>query len=253
MRIVRFAARDERPGYGLLEGDSVRPLKAPPFQGIEPEAGTVPLGGVRLLAPVVPTKVIAVGLNYTDHAAELRMEIPAEPLLFLKPPSAVIGPGEPIRLPPQSRRVDHEAELALVVGKRARRVKAEEARDFILGYTCLNDVTARDLQRKDVQFTRAKSFDTFCPVGPWIETEFVPAGQAIRCTVDGDVRQESSLDRMIHPPEELLAFASSVMTLEPGDVIATGTPKGVGPLRPGSSVSVEIEGIGVLTNPVEEE
>lgn len=203
-----------------------------------------------LLAPVRPTKIVAIARNYRAHALELGHEVPEEPLFFLKPPSSVIGPGDFIRLPPESAEVHHEAELALVIGSRAHRVKVESALDHVFGFTCLNDVTARDLQRKDKHFTRAKGFDTFCPLGPWIETE-LPAGPlSIVCRVDGEIRQQGSTADLVFDFRRLIAHVSQVMTLEPGDVIATGTPAGVGPLSAGQRVEVEIEGLGILSNPV---
>lgn len=207
-------------------------------------------GEFRLLAPCVPTKVLAVGLNYAAHAAEAGMEVPEEPLFFLKPPSAVIGPGETIVHPKLSQRVDYEAELAVVIGRRARRVAREEALDYVLGYTCGLDVTARDLQRTDGQWTRAKGFDTFCPLGPWIVPGLDPHDLLVECRVNGQVRQRARTSDLIFPVEDLLHRASLVMTLEPGDVLLTGTPSGVGPLQPGDEVEVEIEGIGVLRNVV---
>jgi 2-keto-4-pentenoate hydratase/2-oxohepta-3-ene-1,7-dioic acid hydratase in catechol pathway len=220
----------------------------------EPAAGrrVAPLDRVRLLAPVKPGKIIAVGLNYADHAAEGDYQVPAEPLLFLKPPSAVIGPRTPIRLPSQSRRVDYEAELAVVIGRHGRHIVDPEALSYVFGYTCGNDVTARDLQRADGQWTRGKSFDTFCPLGPWIETDLDPATLAVTCRVNGEVRQGGNTRHMIFPVAALVGYISSVMTLEPGDVIMSGTPAGVGPIRAGDVVEVEVGGIGVLSNPVEE-
>jgi 2-keto-4-pentenoate hydratase/2-oxohepta-3-ene-1,7-dioic acid hydratase in catechol pathway len=205
---------------------------------------------VILLAPVEPTKIVAVGLNYRDHAEEVGLPIPVEPLLFLKPSSSVIGPGAPIVLPPQSSRVDYEAELAVVIGKTARKVNAKEARDYILGFTCLNDVTARDLQSKDGQWTRAKGFDTFCPIGPWVETEVDPFDLHIELFLNGVRKQESRTSRLIFDPYRLVEFISHVMTLLPGDIIATGTTSGIGPMQPGDTVEVRIEGIGSLTNSV---
>jgi 2-keto-4-pentenoate hydratase/2-oxohepta-3-ene-1,7-dioic acid hydratase in catechol pathway len=206
------------------------------------------LDPTRLLAPVQPSKIVAVGLNYRDHVKEMGHEAPTEPVLFLKPPSAVIGPGDPIRLPRQSGRVDHEAELAVVLKGRLKDATRESAKAAIWGATCLNDVTARDLQKKDGQWARAKGFDTFCPVGPWIDTEFQEADQAILCRVNGEVRQKSSLGQRLWDTLDLLVFASAVMTLEPGDVLSTGTPGGIGPLKPDDQVEVEIEGLGALRN-----
>ncbi len=255
MKIVRFHTKENpTPKYGLHRGDYVRVIVADPYGGmIVGTSETYSLDEVILLAPCVPSKIVCVGLNYRDHAKELGMELPEKPLIFLKPPSSVIGPHEEIVIPPQSQRVDHEAELAVVVGKRAKDVSPEEAMNYVLGFTCLNDVTARDLQKKDIQFTRSKSFDTFCPIGPWIETEFEPKNQWVRCRVNGKIKQDSTLSNLIHSPQSLLSFISSIMTLEPGDIIATGTPKGVSALKPGDEVIVEIEGIGELKNKVKEE
>ena len=209
-----------------------------------------PLTDVALLPPVIPGKIVAVGLNYREHAAETAAKLPSEPLLFLKPPSAVIGPGAAIILPPMSKRVDHEGELAVVIGKTIKDVSPEQAKGAILGYTCGNDVTARDLQAKDRQWTRAKSFDTFCPLGPWIETELEPSNLRLECRVNGQVRQKGATKDMVFGVYELLSFISRVMTLSPGDVILTGTPAGISALKEGDIVEVEIEGLGVLSNPV---
>ncbi len=211
---------------------------------------TRPFRSEDLLAPVTPSKVVAVARNYADHAKELQHELPKEPLFFLKPPSAVIGPGDSIRLPAWSSEVHHEAELAVVIGTRMRAVAPDQVREFLLGFTCLNDVTARDVQRAEKHFTRSKGADTFCPIGPWVETELPADGVAIACRVDGEVRQSGHSRDMIFGLEALLSFISQVMTLEPGDVVATGTPAGVGPLRAGQTVEVEIAGIGSLQNPV---
>jgi len=207
------------------------------------------LQDVELLAPCQPSKIVCVGLNYTEHARELKMAHPAEPVLFLKPPSAILGPGGQIVYPPSSRQVDYEGELAVVVGKRCKNISAEEAEKYILGYTCFNDVTARDLQRKDVQWTRAKSFDTFAPFGPWI-AKIDPSNANIETRVNGAVKQKSNTSDLIFDISRLVEFISHVMTLEPGDLIATGTPPGVGPLQKGDVVEVEIEGIGILRNSV---
>ncbi len=206
--------------------------------------------GVRLLSPVTPSKVVCVGLNYRDHAAEQGKALPPEPLLFLKPPSAVIGPGAPIAVPLWAGRVDHEAELGIVIGKPAFRVKAAQASSYILGLTCVNDVTARALQSKDVQYTRSKGFDTFCPIGPCVAVGLEGRDLQVRGYVNGDLRQDSRTRELIFIIPELLEFISSVMTLLPGDVIATGTPAGIGPIKPGDSVTIHVEGIGALTNPV---
>ena len=218
------------------------------------EAGDrVTLSDHRLLAPVAPTKIVAIGLNYRDHALERNKPLPDEPLIFIKPPTAVVGPGEPIVLPAGVGRVDHEAEVAVVIGRRARQVPESEAAHYIWGLTCLNDVTARDLQAKDVQFTRAKCFDTFAPVGPCVTAGLdrrAAAGLAVEAWVNGTRRQSSSTRELIFGIDRLIAFVSGVMTLLPGDLIATGTPSGIGPLAPGDTVTIKVEGVGELTNPV---
>ena len=253
MRVVRFL-HEGKPRYGLLEGEEIRPLAAfPEGRRFEPLKEAIPLKSVKLLPPCVPSKIVALGLNYRDHAVELGLPLPEEPLLFLKPPSAVIGPGETILLPPESKRVDYEAELAVVIGRKARRVSPEEALDFVLGYTCFNDVTARDLQQKDGQWTRAKSFDTFAPFGPWIETELDPGALRVRSYLNGNLKQDSSTKELVFSVPEIISFVSNIMTLLPGDVIATGTPPGIGPLSPGDVIEVEIEGIGRLKNLVRPE
>ena len=209
-----------------------------------------PLDTVSLLAPVVPSKIICVGLNYVDHARELDLPIPQEPILFIKPPSSIIGPGDGIRIPPQSSWVEYEAELAVVISKRCKNVLASDAEDVIMGYTCFNDITARDIQKKDGQWTRAKSFDTFSPVGPYIVSGIDPSDLGIVCRVNGEVRQDSSTKNLIFDIPYLIEFISSVMTLEEGDIISTGTPPGVGQLHSGDVVEVELEKIGVLKNAV---
>ena len=208
---------------------------------------------VKLLTPVEPTKIVSVGLNYKEHAEELGMPVPDEPVIFLKPPSAIIGPEDSIYYPDSSSRVDYEAELGVVIQDRTRNISKEEGPEHIAGYACFNDVTARDLQKKDVQWTRAKSFDTFAPIGPWIETELDPADLKIRAFLNGELRQDSRTSEFIFPVPELISFISRVMTLYPGDVIATGTPSNIGPMKPGDEVIVEIEGIGYLRNRVEKE
>jgi 2-keto-4-pentenoate hydratase/2-oxohepta-3-ene-1,7-dioic acid hydratase in catechol pathway len=208
------------------------------------------LDHIRLLPPVEPGKIICVGRNFAAHAAEHNAQVPDRPLLFLKPPSSIIGPGDELMLPPQSQNVEHEAELALVIGRSGRWIHPDKACDHILGYTAANDVTARDLQQLDGQWTRGKGFDTFCPIGPWIETDLDPADALITCYVSGQMRQMGSTRDMHFPVTNLVAFISSVMTLNAGDLILTGTPAGVGPLHDGDEVTVEVEGIGELTNPV---
>jgi 2-keto-4-pentenoate hydratase/2-oxohepta-3-ene-1,7-dioic acid hydratase in catechol pathway len=249
VRLVRFR-HGSRIATGAAKGPYVRPLQGTFFDNPVPTGEEVPLSAVRLLSPVIPSKVVAVGRNYLEHAEEMGGQVPEEPVIFLKPSTAVIGPGDPIPYPPSSRRVDHEAELGVVIGRLARHVRLEESGKFILGYVCANDVTARDLQQKDGQWTRGKSFDGFCPLGPWVETEIDPSDLAVECRVNGETRQAARTSQLAFGPGELVAFISSVMTLLPGDVILTGTPAGVGPLAVGDRVEVEVEGIGVLANEV---
>ncbi len=239
--------------YGVLEGESIVLLARAPFAGLERTGEKVPLAGAQLLAPTEPSKIVCVGLNYRAHAAEMGKPLPKSPLLFMKPASAVLAPGGTILLPPESGEVHHEAELGVVIGRKARRVTASQAADFILGYTCLNDVTARDIQRAEGQYTRAKGFDTFAPFGPLIETELDPRNLAIKGKLNGQIRQQGSTADMVFDPLAVVAFASAGMTLLPGDVLATGTPPGVGPLAPGDTFEVEIEGVGVLRNVVRKE
>ncbi len=239
------------PRWGVVEGDLVTPLAAPPWDGVRRVGGAVPLATSRLLPPCEPSKIVAVGLNYRAHAAEMGKELPEEPLLFLKAPSALLAPGGVVRVPAQSSRVEHEGELALVIGRPATRVNAERALDHVLGYACLDDVTARDIQRREKVYARAKGFDTFCPVGPWLETEIAdPQALDLELRVNGATRQKGSTADMIFPVAEVVAFVSHIMTLLPGDLITTGTPPGVGPLAPGDDVEVEIAGIGVLRHSV---
>jgi 2-keto-4-pentenoate hydratase/2-oxohepta-3-ene-1,7-dioic acid hydratase in catechol pathway len=249
MRLVRFRFGD-RIGTGVVEDGRVRVLRGTFFEDPTPSGDEVPLDDVRLLAPVLPSKVVAVGRNYAEHAAEMGGEVPDQPLVFLKPSTAVIGPGDPIPYPPISRELHYEGELALVVGRLARRLLPEDAERAILGYTCGNDVTMRDLQRTDGQWTRAKGFDGSCPLGPWIETELDPTDAALRTRVNGEVRQDARTSDLAFGPAALVAFVSTFMTLLPGDVVLTGTPAGVGPLQVGDRVEVEVEGIGVLANTV---
>lgn len=250
-RIVRFEM-GSRPAWGRADAAGrVELLSDAPWRGGVPRGSGGTLEDLRLLAPVEPTKIVCVGRNYAAHAKELGNELPAEPLLFLKPPSAVIGPEEAILLPGASDDVQHEAELAVVIGRRCKDVGEEEVPAVVFGFTCLNDVTARDIQKKEKHLTRAKSFDTFCPIGPWIAEGWSdPSARRVRCTVNGEVRQDGSTADMVFSVPALVAFVSRIMTLEPGDVIATGTPAGVGRLRSGDRVAVEIDGIGVLANPV---
>ena len=251
MKIARYEF-DGQVRYGLVDPESgkIREIAGEPFERVEATGIVRRLDEVRLLSPVVPGKIVAVGLNYKDHAREMGKKIPEEPLLFLKASSAVNDPGGEIVYTPQSQRVDYEAELAVVIGRKAKNVTSKDAASHILGYTCINDVTARDLQVKDVQYTRAKGFDTFAPLGPWIATDFDPSAASVRCLVNGEVRQDGNTREMGASVGRLVEFISSVMTLFPGDVIATGTPPGVGPLRVGDVVTVEVGGIGALTNRV---
>lgn len=209
-----------------------------------------PLADVRLLAPILPTKIIGIGRNYADHAAELGNEVPAEPLIFLKPNTSVVGPNVEIKIPAASERVDFEGELAVIIGQPCRDVSKAKAMSVVMGYTIANDVTARDLQKKDVQFTRGKGFDTFCPMGPFIETEFDPSDVRVVTELDGEVKQDGRTSLMVHDIPSLIEYVSGIMTLLPGDVILTGTPAGVGPMRAGQTVSVTVDGLGTLTNPV---
>ena len=251
MKIVRIDAEADDITYGAVEPDGIRLFHGSPFFQWERSETVLPITQVKLLAPVIPTKVVAIGKNYVEHAAEMDSPVPDSPIIFLKPPTAVVGPLAPIRLPPESREVHHEGELAAVIGKVTRNIAAEDVAPNILGYTVANDVTARDLQRRDGQWARAKGFDSFCPLGPAIDTEFDPTeSNAITCSVNGEIRQEGVTSDLVFGVAELVAFISSVMTLLPGDVILTGTPAGVGPLLPGDHVEVEIEGIGALMNPV---
>lgn len=258
MRIVRFAPSPSTglgtdPAYGILNANNeILVLKGDPmYSGIVPTETKVGLADVRLLAPIIPrSKVVCIGKNYADHAAEMDSAVPEEPIIFIKPNTTVIGPNETIQWPRMSERVDFEGELAIVISRICKDVPVERYRDVIYGYTIGNDVTARDLQKRDGQWTRAKGFDTFCPLGPWIETEFDPQSQMIATSVDGEVKQSEPISSMIFKIPEIIAFVTSVMTLLPGDVILTGTPAGIGPMQEGSEVVVTIEGIGSLKNKV---
>ncbi|WP_043266269.1 fumarylacetoacetate hydrolase family protein [Streptomyces sp. CT34] len=253
MRIARFSI-DGNVGFGVLEDDELDVIKGHPFAEFERSGQKVPLDKVRLLPPVLPNKVVGVGRNYAAHAAELGNEVPEVPVTFFKPSTSVIGPGDPIAYPSFSQEVHHEAELAVVIGRMCREVPRERAKDVILGYTCANDVTARDVQRREKQWARAKGFDGSCPLGPWVETGLDPAavaaGLAVQCTVNGEQRQLGRTSEMIRSVEDLIVHITEAMTLLPGDVILTGTPAGVGPLNVGDEVAVTIEGIGTLTNKV---
>jgi 2-keto-4-pentenoate hydratase/2-oxohepta-3-ene-1,7-dioic acid hydratase in catechol pathway len=258
VRIARFATPAGSLSYGVVEGEpdaAVEALTVAAIDGLP--IGPITFTGdrwalpdVRLLAPALPSKIIGIGRNYADHAAELGNEAPPAPLVFLKPSSAVIGPGDAIRLPADSQRVDYEGELAVVIGGMVRDLPREQSLAAVLGYTCANDVTARDQQRSDGQWTRAKGHDSFCPLGPWIETVLDPSDLAIRTELDGEVRQQARTSLLMHDVPTLVSYVSHVMTLWPGDVILTGTPAGVGPMAAGQTVSVTVQGIGTLTNPV---
>lgn len=253
MQIIRYKQRGEPVQYGWINAGMVGPLSGPPFGAYRRLEAAIPLEKVELLAPVEPTKILAVGRNYPEHAREHDEEVPDLPLIFTKPLSSIIGPKETIILPPQSQRVEHEAELAVVISRRGRWIELENAREYILGYTVANDVTARDLQRRDGQWTRAKGFDTFCPLGPWIETDLDPADVLVTCRVNEELRQMASTREMVFNVPKLIVYVSSFMTLEPGDMILTGTPAGVGPLQAGDVVEAEIEGIGKLVNMVQKD
>jgi 2-keto-4-pentenoate hydratase/2-oxohepta-3-ene-1,7-dioic acid hydratase in catechol pathway len=247
MKIVRFrhGAKEE---YGILYEDAVMSIEGSPFEDIKETHQHFRLADLKLLPPCSPSKIVALGVNYRSHSEEMNHTPPTEPLIFIKPSTSVIGPEDKIIYPPSSERVDYEGELGVVIKTVTRRVSKEEASEHILGYTCVNDVTARDLQSKDGQWTRAKSFDTFCPLGPCIETELSPFNLALETRLNGEVRQQASTWQLIYPVYELVSFISHIMTLLPGDVIATGTPGGIGPMQPGDTVEVKIEGIGILRN-----
>ncbi|MGI8701675.1 MAG: fumarylacetoacetate hydrolase family protein [Nocardioidaceae bacterium] len=255
MRIARFTT-DEDPRFGVVAGADGNEVVAavvgdPLYSGIELTGEQFPLSDVRLLAPVIPrSKVACVGRNYADHAAELGSDVPAEPLIFLKPNTSVVGPLEPVVYPAQSSDVHYEGELAVVIGRICRDVPVSRVADVVHGYTVGNDVTARDLQARDGQWTRAKGFDTFCPLGPWIETQLDPSDLEVRTELNGDLKQLGRTSAMIFDVPAVVAYITSFMTLLPGDVILTGTPAGVGPMRPGDDVSVTVQGIGTLTNRV---
>jgi len=245
MRVAVLEKNGDKAWF-VLDGDRARRFDGSPFEGARLGSIEIPWSPADLRAPVRPSKIVCVGRNYAAHAKELGNEVPKEPLLFFKPPSSVIGPGGAVVLPKESERVEHEAELGVVIGRRVRRVAREQAMAAVYGYTCVCDVTARDVQKKDGQWTRAKGFDTFCPVGPWIETELDPSDLAVKCLVDGNERQSGRTSQMIFDIATLISYVSAAMTLEPGDLIVTGTPEGVGPFEPGNKVVVSVEGIGEL-------
>ncbi len=250
MRILRIQ-QPQGPVYAQIEGDQLALYSAAPWLGGTPTGQHIAADGVRSLVPVEPSKIVCLGRNYAAHAKELGNDVPSEPLLFLKPPSSLVAPGAAIKLPPMSQRVEHEAEIGVVIGSRVKNATPAQALEAIFGITCVNDVTARDLQRKDVQFTRAKSFDTFCPVGPWIETDVELDTLEVRGHVNGELRQHGHVNQMVFSIATQIAFISHVMTLEPGDLLATGTPEGVGPLLAGDTVEITVTGVGTLRNSVE--
>jgi len=258
VRICRFAV-DGEVSFGVVEGPPggdpaelvVAPVDGHPFAAFTYTGVRHPLSSVRLLAPVLPSKVVCIGKNYADHVAEMGGPAPTSPVVFLKPSTSVIGPGDTIRLPRDSTRVDHEAELAVVIGRLCRDVPRERALEVVLGYTAANDVTARDQQLADGQWTRAKSHDTFCPIGPWLETDLDVRDVAVQCRVDDELRQDGRTAQLLHDVPAVIAWITAFMTLLPGDVVLTGTPAGVGPLVAGNTVDVMVEGVGTLTNPVQ--
>lgn len=255
MRIARAQAAGGEIVYGIITDEWFQPMVGSPFEReidtMQPSGQPMALSSVRLLAPCQPGKIVCVGRNYAEHAAEHGAEVPKEPLIFLKPPSAVVGPNDAIVLTPLSQQVEHEAELVAVVRVRARHLTRDNALDCLLGYTCGNDVTARDLQRRDGQWSRAKGFDSFCPLGPWIETDLDPSDQEVACQVNGRVRQRARTQDMVFDMKALLVYVTAIMTLEPGDVLMTGTPSGVSPIGPGDVVDVFVSGVGVLHNSVQ--
>jgi 2-keto-4-pentenoate hydratase/2-oxohepta-3-ene-1,7-dioic acid hydratase in catechol pathway len=250
MRVARFSLNGE-PRFGIVDGPELVVLKGHPLvNGYDTTGERVPLKDVKLLAPTIPSKIVCIGKNYADHVAEMGREINPEPTIFFKPSSAIIGPGDSIILPKQSNRVELEAELTIVIGQITKNVSEEQALEHVWGFTIANDVTARDLQASDDQWARAKAFDTFCPLGPWIETEFAPDGQIVESRIDGETKQQASIDLMLHNVPKIISYVSHNMTLLPGDVILTGTPAGISRIDSGQLIECEIEGIGTLLNPV---
>ncbi|MCK9614854.1 MAG: fumarylacetoacetate hydrolase family protein [Candidatus Omnitrophica bacterium] len=247
MRLIHFV-HNKKEYWGILEEKNIKIIKDEPFKNIKPLSKKIPVSDIKFLPPAKATKIILIGLNYKNHARELNMPLPQEPLIFLKPPTSLIGHKDAIIYPNSVSQLDYEAELAIVIKKEGKNIKPKDTSKYILGYTCLNDVTARDIQRKDGQWTRAKSFDTFCPLGPWLETQVSPQNLNIRSYLNGKLRQDSSTSEFIFPPAYLVPFISRVMTLYPGDVISTGTPFGVGPMKRGDIIEVDIEKVAKLTN-----
>ena len=250
MRVARFSLNGE-PKFGVLDGPELVVLAGHPLvNGYETTGERVPLKEVKLLAPIIPSKVVCIGKNYADHAGELGLQLNPDPTIFFKPSSAIIGPGDPIQIPAQSDRIELEVELTVVIGQIAKNVSEENALDYVWGFTVANDVTARDLQFSDDQWARSKAFDSFCPLGPWIETECVPDGQILESRIDGETKQQASIDLMLHDVPKIISYVSQNMTLLPGDIILTGTPAGISQIHRGEIVECEIEGIGTLLNPV---
>ena len=247
MRIIRFS-QGESTKYGVLDGERISELEGKPFEAIHETGNTYELQGVKLLAPVQPKKIVLVGLNFASHAAEIHQQTPKEPLIFFKPTSAIVASEDTIELPVQSGQVEIEAELTVVIGKTAKNVPQEQVSDHILGYTIANDVTARDIQFSDLQWARSKAFDTFCPVGPWIETGFDPSNKRISSTINGETKQDASTSEMVYSPEYLVSYISQNFTLEPGDIILTGSPAGISKIVSGDRVECTIEGIGTLVS-----
>jgi 2-keto-4-pentenoate hydratase/2-oxohepta-3-ene-1,7-dioic acid hydratase in catechol pathway len=247
MKIIRFSF-GKKTSYGILNNQTIKAIRGNPFNDIRYSGAICKLSDVKLLAPCVPSKIVCLGLNYHSHAKELKSQIPQAPLLFLKPPTAVIGPEEKIIYPEMSHQVDYEGEFGVVIKKKAGHISPQKALDYILGYTCFNDVTARDLQNNDGQWTRCKGFDTFAPFGPCIETDVDPTNVSIETYLNGELRQNGNTSDLIFPVKEIISFVSRVMTLLPGDVIVTGTPGGIGPMHPGDTIEIKIEPIGILRN-----
>ncbi|MEN9955113.1 MAG: hypothetical protein RLZZ41_777 [Actinomycetota bacterium] len=250
MKVARFSNGAD-PRFGIVDGPELVVLKGHPLvAGYQTTGERIPLKEVKLLAPTIPSKIVCIGKNFADHAAEIGEEVTAEPLIFFKPSSAIVGHGDAIVIPPQSKQVELEAELCLVIGKLAKNVSEDKALEYLWGVTIANDVTARDLQFGDGQWARSKAFDTFCPLGPWVETEFVPDGQVIESRVNGEVRQNVSITEMVHKIPAIISYVSKNMSLLPGDIILTGSPAGISVINTGDMIECEIEGIGILSNPV---
>ena len=250
MKVARFSNGAE-PRYGIVDGPELVVLKGHPLvAGYQTTGERIPLKEVKLLAPTIPSKIVCIGKNFADHAAEIGEEVTAEPLIFFKPSSAIVGHGDAIVIPPQSKQVELEAELCLVIGKLAKNVSEEKALEYLWGVTIANDVTARDLQFGDGQWARSKGFDSFCPLGPWVETEFSPDGQVIESRINGEVRQNVAITEMVHNIPAIISYVSKNMSLLPGDIILTGSPAGISVINSGDLIECEIEGIGILSNPV---